>query len=64
MQISTEYGVNCVVLAMSVGLATIEVCIFCAVASVAALFYLRGMLVKNSDLLHTSKKSKYKEKRK
>jgi len=39
MQISTEYGVDYVVLAVSVGLATIEVCVFGAVASVAALFY-------------------------
>ena len=38
MQISAEYGKDYIVLAISVGLATIEVCIFSAVASVAALF--------------------------
>ena len=40
MQISTEYGVDYMVLAVSVGLATIGVCVFGAVASVAALFIL------------------------
>ena len=40
MQISTEYGVDYMVLAVSVGLATIGVCVFSAVASVAALFIL------------------------
>ena len=40
MQIPTEYGEDYIVLAVSVGLATIGVCVFCAVASVAALFIL------------------------
>jgi len=31
MQIPTEYGANCIVLAVSVGLATIGVCVFGAV---------------------------------
>ena len=31
MQIPTEYGANCMVLAVSVGLATIGVCVFGAV---------------------------------
>ena len=39
MQIPTEYGEDYIVLAVSVGLATIGVCVFGAVASVAALFY-------------------------
>ena len=38
MQIPAEYGGNYLVLAVSVGLATIGVCVFSAVASVAALF--------------------------
>ena len=38
MQIPTEYGEDYIVLAVSVGLATIGVCVFCAAASVAALF--------------------------
>ena len=38
MQIPTEYGVKYIVLAVSVGLATIGVCVFGAAASVAALF--------------------------
>ena len=38
MQIPTEYGEDYIVLAVSVGLATIGVCVFSAVASVAALF--------------------------
>ena len=38
MQIPTEYGEDYTVLAVSVGLATIGVCVFGAVASVAALF--------------------------
>ena len=40
MQIPTEYGEDYIVLAISVGLATIGVCVFSAVASVAALFIL------------------------
>jgi hypothetical protein len=40
MQIPTEYGEDYMVLAVSVGLATIGVCVFSAVASVAALFIL------------------------
>ena len=40
MQIPTEYGEDYIVLAVSVGLATIGVCVFGAVASVAALFVL------------------------
>lgn len=42
MQIPTEYGEDYIVLAVSVGLATIGVCVFGAVASVAALFLLKG----------------------
>ena len=41
MQIPTEYGEDYIVLAVSVGLATIGVCVFSAVASVAALFVFR-----------------------
>ena len=44
MQIPTEYGENYMVLAVSVGLATIGVCVFSAVASVAALFVLSNLL--------------------
>ena len=40
MQIPTEYGGNNIVLAVSVGLATIGVCVFSATASVVALFIL------------------------
>ena len=40
MQIPAEYGEDYIVLAISVGLATIGVCIFSAVTSVAALFIL------------------------
>ena len=39
MQIPTEYGEDYIVLAISVGLATIGVCVFGASASVGALFY-------------------------
>ena len=47
MQIPAEYGEDYNVLAVSVGLATIGVCVFSAVASVAALFVFARFLPMN-----------------